>query len=150
MHPEVTPMVIDAIRLRYRLMPYLWHCVEQACARHVPIIRPTFFNWPEDPQCLQDCDEFMLGEHLLVAPVVHEGERRRRLYLPRLPEGRDWIGFHDHARLASGQWHEVDAPLDRLPLFVVQGAELPLASPPGDALPRHDDPVVERRRFGEP
>ncbi|MGY0195308.1 glycoside hydrolase family 31 protein [Leptothrix sp. BB-4] len=148
MHPEVTPQVIAAIRLRYRLLPYLWACFEQACERHIPIIRPTFFNWPDDPQCLQDCDEFMLGEHLLVAPVVHEGERRRRLYLPQLPDGRDWIGFHDRQRLVSGQWHEVDAPLDCLPLFVVEGAELPLASPPGDALPRHDDPVSAWERFG--
>ena len=148
MHPEVTPQVIAAIRLRYRLMPYLWHCVQEASARHVPIIRPTFYNWPDDPQCLQDCDEFMLGEHLLVAPVVHQGERRRRVYLPCLPDGRDWIDFHDHRRLAAGQWHEVDAPLDRLPLFVVEGAELALASPVGDALPRHDDPVSERVRYG--
>ncbi len=149
MHPEVTQPVISAIRLRYRLMPYLWQCFVDASERHVPIIRPTFFNWPDDPQCLQDCDEFMLGEHLLVAPVVHEGERRRRLYLPQLPkpQGQHWVDFYSRERLAAGQWHEVDAPLDRLPLFVVEGAELALAAPVGAGLPRHDDPVSETVRF---
>lgn len=147
MHPEVTDAVIDAIRLRYRLMPYLWQCFVDASERHVPIIRPTFFNWPEDLQCLQDCDEFMLGDHLLVAPVVHEGERRRRLYLPALPQRKHWVDFYSRERLAAGQWHEVDAPLTRLPLFVVEGAELGLAAPVGDGLPRHDDPVSETVRF---
>ena len=147
MHPEVTEQVVQAIRLRYRLMPYLWACFERASAGHEPIIRPTFFNWPDDLQCLEDCDEFMLGEHLLVAPVVNAGERRRRLYLPQLPQGKGWVDFHTRQRLAAGQWHEVDAPLDRLPLFVVEGAELQLAAPVGDALPRHDDPVSETVRF---
>jgi len=147
MHPEVTEQVLDAIRLRYRLMPYLWQCFERATERHVPIIRPTFFNFPDDLQCLQDNDEFMLGDHLLVAPVVNEGDRMRRLYLPQLPKDKGWVDFYTRGRLPAGQWHDADAPLDRLPLFVVEGAELPLASPVAGALPRHDDPVSELVRF---
>jgi len=147
MHPEVTEQVLDAIRLRYRLMPYLWQCFERATERHVPIIRPTFFNFPDDPQCLQDNDEFMLGEHLLVAPVVNAGDRMRRLYLPQLPQGKGWVDFHTRRRFVAGQWDEVEAPLDRLPLFVMEGAELPLASPVAGALPRHDDPISEFVQF---
>ncbi len=147
MHPEVTEQVLDAIRLRYRLMPYLWQCFERASEQHQPIIRPTFFNYPDDLQCLEDCDEFMLGEHLLVAPVVHAGERRRRLYLPQLAAGLVWIDFYTRERLHAGQWHEVDAPLERLPLFVMEGVQLKLASPVAGALPRHDDPVSETVLF---
>ena len=147
MHPEVTEQVLEAIRLRYRLMPYLWQCFERASERHEPIIRPTFFNFPDDLECLHDNDEFMLGEHLLVAPVVNEGERRRRLYLPILPEGKGWIDFHSRTRLSAGAWHEIDAPLGRLPLLVTEGAELPVAAPAEGALPRHDDPIYEQLRF---
>jgi alpha-glucosidase len=148
MHPEVTEAVVEAIRLRYRLMPYLWECFERASVHHQPIIRPTFFNFPNDLQCLQDSNEFMLGEHLLVAPVVHERERQRRLYLPALPDGKGWVDFHTRARLRAGEWQEVDAPLDRLPLFVVEGAALALAAPAVEgALPRHDDEVSERVGF---
>lgn len=147
MHPEVTEQVLEAIRLRYRLMPYLWQCFERASERHEPIIRPTFFNFPDDLECLHDNDEFMLGEHLLVAPVVNEGERRRRVYLPTLPEGKGWIDFHTRIRLSAGAWHEIDAPLDRLPLLVTEGTELPVAAPTEGALPRHDDPVYEQLRF---
>ena len=147
MHPEVTAQVLEAIRLRYRLMPYLWQCFERSCERHVPIIRPTFFNFPDDLECLHDNDEFMLGEHLLVAPVINEGERQRRLYLPALPRGKSWVDFYSRARLAAGAWHTVEAPLDRLPLFVVEGSELAVSAPAAGQVPRHDDPISEVLRF---
>ncbi|TAH13662.1 MAG: hypothetical protein EAZ11_02185 [Curvibacter sp.] len=147
MHPEVTDAVLDAIRLRYRLMPYLWQCFQRASAHHEPIIRPTFFNFPNDSACLNDNDEFMLGDRLLVAPVVNEGERQRSLYLPNLPDGKGWIDFYSRARSTAGAWHAVDAPLHRLPLFVVEGAELPVSVPLAGALPKHDDPVSEVLRF---
>ena len=57
MHASVTDAVREAIALRYRLMPYLWQCFENACAHHVPIIRPSFFNFPDDLTCLDDCDD---------------------------------------------------------------------------------------------
>jgi alpha-glucosidase len=147
MHPEVTEQVLEAIRLRYRLMPYLWQCFEHACEHHAPIIRPTFFNFPNDLECLHDNDEFMLGEHLLVAPVIAEGERQRRLYLPALPNGKAWIDFYSRARLLGGAWHTIEAPLHRLPLFVTEGAELAVSAPEAGQVPRHDDPVSEILRF---
>ena len=146
MHPEVTPQVLEVIRLRYRLLPYLWQCFEAASERHVPILRPTFFNFPDDEACLADCDDFMLGEALLAAPVVEAGARKRRVYLPTLPQGQ-WTCFHTRVKLPGGQCHEVAAPLDRLPLFVKPGVEVPLAAPRAGQLPRHDDPVVEVLRF---
>jgi alpha-glucosidase (family GH31 glycosyl hydrolase) len=88
-----------------------------------------------------------MSEHVLVAPVVTEGERRRRLYLPTLPDGKAWIDFHTRARFGAGVWQEVDAPLHQLPLFVVEGAELAMAAPMAGALPKHDDPVSELIRF---
>ncbi|MDP4622287.1 MAG: alpha-glucosidase, partial [Hydrogenophaga sp.] len=121
MHPEVAESVKAAIELRYRLMPYLWACFEAASRDAVPIIRPTFYNFPDDDRCLLDCDEFMLGTNLLVAPVVELGATTRSLYLPSLPEGLGWIDFHSRQRCLGGQHHTVPAPWDRLPLFVVEG-----------------------------
>ena len=147
MHPEVTDAVREAIALRYRLMPYLWQCFEQATQQHVPIIRPTFFNFPDDTQCLEDSDEFMLGDSLLVSPVVEEGQREKRLYLPGLSGGRVWVDFETRQALASGAWHTVATPLSRLPLFVVQGAQIPVAGPAAGLVARHDDPVTEVLQF---
>jgi alpha-glucosidase len=147
MHPSVTPAVKRAIELRYRLIPYMWSLFERASHHHEPIIRPTFYDFPEDAQCLQDCDEFMLGRELLVAPVVEAGAITRRLYLPALAGGGRWFDFETGQAYASGQWHEVAAPLERLPLFAREGAAIPCAQPAPGQLARHDDPEAEIRRF---
>jgi alpha-glucosidase len=117
MHPEVTKDVIAAIELRYKLMPYLLECFERASANHEPIIRPTFYDFPNDEECFKDSDDFMLGSQYLVAPVVEEGARTRRVYLPKLPVGQAWREFATGQVFASGQYHTVDAPLAKLPLF---------------------------------
>ena len=145
MHAQVTQHVADAIRLRYRLMPYLWSLFERASSLHQPIIRPTFYNFPDDEQCYADCDDFMLGESILVAPVVQMGERVRRVYLPAGPSA--WINFHTGEKLASGQFHEVAAALETLPLFVPEGSVIAMANP-ADGRFHVDNPVSEHRLFG--
>ncbi|WP_416546688.1 TIM-barrel domain-containing protein [Limnohabitans sp. DCL3] len=147
MHPQVTEAVTQAIRLRYRLLPYLWQCFEAASQQHRPIIRPTFFNFPDDLQCLEDADDFMLGDDLLVAPVVAPGDRQRRVYLPQLPGGASWFDFYTRAPLAAGTHHWVDAPLNHLPLFARSGARIPVAKPQAGALPQFNDPVSEHLVF---
>ena len=147
LHPEVSAITRSAIELRYRLMPYLWSLFERAASQHEPIIRPTFYDFPDDAQCLEGCDDFMLGSSLLVAPVVEEGATHRRVYLPQLPQGGLWSDFETGQTYASGQWHTVDAALDKLPLFARSGAAIACAAPAPGQVARHDDPVSEIRRF---
>jgi alpha-glucosidase len=147
MHAEVTPQVASAIRLRYRLMPYLWSLFEKAASAHQPIIRPTFFNFPDDEQTYADCDDFMLGDALLVAPVVQMGERTRSVYLPAGP--RAWINFHNGDTLVAGQHHKVPAGLETLPLFVPEGSVIAMSEPVNGVF-HVDNPVSELRRFGAP
>jgi alpha-glucosidase len=147
MHPQVTDAVREAITLRYRLMPYLWACFEQASAQHCPIIRPTFYNFPQDAQCLADCDAFMLGESLLVAPVVEQGQTCKAIYLPQLPVGQAWICLYTRQHFDAGRVHTIDTPLEHLPVFVVQGARIPVSQPLPGQMPRHDDPIAEVLQF---
>jgi alpha-glucosidase len=147
MHPEVTPVVRASLELRYRLMPYLWRLFERAASHHEPIIRPTFFDFPEDLQCLEDCDDFMLGPDLLVAPVVEPGQRERRVWLPALPGGQGWFDFHTRQHYPAGAWHTASAPLNTLPLFARAGAQIPVAAPQAGAIARADDAVREVLRF---
>jgi len=140
LHPEVTPIIRDAIRLRYRLLPYLYTQYWRAHAHHEPILRPTFFEFEDDPAAFGDCDEFMVGNALLVAPVVAAGARERELYLPGHADGStEWVDFHTGRYHRGRQRVTVDAPLERLPLFVRAGAALPLTDSTGfGAL--HDEP----------
>jgi alpha-glucosidase len=147
MHAEVADAVRQAIELRYRLLPYMWQCFEQASAQHQPIIRPTFYNFPDDAVCLQDSDDFMLGADVLVAPVVAAGAVQREVYLPQLPEGQHWFDFHSRQAYASGRSHVVAAPLTHLPIFVREGARIPVAAARPGQTPRHDDPVSEVLAF---
>ena len=146
LHPAVTPLVNAAIRLRYRLLPTLWRLFERARDHGEPIIRPTFYVFPDDEACYADSDDFMLGDDLLVAPVVVRGATTRRIALPAGSKG--WIDFSSGTLHPGGTTIDVAAPLAHLPLFVRAGARLLLAEPTG-AVPTHDDPVREVE-FGPP
>ena len=121
LYPEVTHHVAAAIHLRYRLMPYLWQLFERAHTHHEPIIRPTFYDFPDDEACFNDCADFMLGDALLVAPVVEQGAQQRMVYLPKGPSA--WLDFHSRARFAAGTSHTLEVSLASFPLFVRQGVQ---------------------------
>ena len=121
--------------------------MQAASQSHQPIIAPTFFHFSHDQTCYEDCDDFMLGPDLLVAPVVQEGERERTVYLPRLPDGHKWFDFYDRTAYESGTSHRVPASLSQLPLFARQGARIQTASPQPGQVARHDDPLAELLSF---
>ena len=114
-----------SIELRYRLLPYLYTLFADSAATGMPPLRPLWFEYPRDVAAYQLADQFLLGRDVLVAPVVHEGETRRRVYFPR---GDAWIDWWDGTRHAGGTSAEVAAPLERLPLFVREGAAIPTSA----------------------
>lgn len=126
MYPGVTGAIRSAIELRYRLMPYLYTLLWQAHADDEPMLRPTFLDHQHDKQTFEECDEFLLGHDLLVASVVEAQSRTRSLWLPENTHG--WYDYDSKAWYSGGQWITVDAPLEKLPLFVRAGAGLPVSS----------------------
>jgi alpha-glucosidase len=127
LHPEATPLIREAIRLRYRLLPYLYTQYWRAHGFGEPILRPTFYEFEDDDRAFQDCDDFMVGHALLVAPVVEPGATTRRVYLPTSADGTtEWIDFWTGDYHAGGEHVQVDAPLERLPIFVRAGAVIPM------------------------
>jgi alpha-glucosidase len=145
LHAEALPAIRWAIRLRYRLMPYLYSLYRRAVEVGEPILRPTFFDFPEDPATLAENDELMLGPNLLAAPVVEEGVRQRQAYLPRGPAG--WYDFYGEDWHAAGRPVLLAAPLERLPLLVPEGAILPLTDKAQDFSRLHDEPSRCARIF---
>lgn len=143
LHPEATTAVRDAIRLRYRLMPYLYSLLHAAVDHGAPMIQPTFAAFDHDPRCFVDCDDLMLGPFLLAAPVVEPGTRTRRVYLPAGPEA--WFEIHTGASHRPGTDVALDAPLDRLPLLAMAGAIIPMTDASYAA--RHDEPSRVLRLF---
>lgn len=144
LHPQVLAGIRDAIRLRYRLMPYLYTLYWRAATLGEPIVRPLFYEFDDDLQSYADRDDFMLGAQLMVASVVEPDARTRRVYLPQGPAG--WFEFDTGISHGPGGEIVVDAPLERVPMFVPAGAMIPLTA--GDDFSRlHDEPSRRLRIF---
>ncbi len=125
--PEVLRSAKAVLRRRERLMPYLVTLTRLAQRTGAPCVRPVWWQHARD-RALRGCeDAFLLGDALLVVPVLAPGVRRRRV---RVPRGR----WHDPAtgELFDGPREvEVDAPLSRIPVLVRAGVALPVAGTDG-------------------
>ncbi|HXE71499.1 MAG TPA: glycoside hydrolase family 31 protein [Candidatus Nitrosotenuis sp.] len=122
--PEVEEIARQAIRLRYRLLPYLYTLAHQAHRSGAPILRPLLYEFPDDVEGFRRDDQVMIGPHLMVAPVVRQGHRHRLVWLPSGAWHHWWTG----QVLQGPGAFAVDAPLGRIPLFVRAGAVLPLGN----------------------
>jgi alpha-glucosidase (family GH31 glycosyl hydrolase) len=110
------------ISLRYRLLPYIYTLARETYETGMPMARPLFFYDPDDPLLANHSDAYMFGPYFLVAPVVVDGQRQKSVYLP---DGT-WIDYWAGSVHTGGTTTLVDAPLDRLPLFVRAGAIIPM------------------------
>lgn len=124
---EVRSGCVAAMAERERLRPYFTTLAHLAHRTGAPFVRPLWWRHPRE-RALRDCDDaFLLGDALLVAPVLEEGARRRTV---RLPHGR----WHE---TVTGEVHEgpgevlLDAPLSRLPVLARAGAAVPVRGPDG-------------------
>ncbi len=109
------------IKLRYRLIPYIYSLYYENYLYGTPIMRPLFLHYPEDEKAYTIQDEYLFGEHLLIAPVLDGQVAKRTVYLP---EGT-WYD-PDYGYEYTGGEHEVYAPQNRIPVFVKAGAIIPM------------------------
>jgi alpha-D-xyloside xylohydrolase len=120
---EVYAIVRDLLFLRERLRPYLMEQMATASATGLPPMRALFLEFPDDPGSADLADAFLLGPDVLVAPVLQAGAREREVYLPAGATWRD--AWTDEPRPA-GEVHVAAAPLDRVPVYLRDGARVPI------------------------
>ncbi|MET8473685.1 glycoside hydrolase family 31 protein [Streptomyces sp. NPDC006422] len=119
---EVLDHARVVLRERRRLHPYLMTLAHLARRTGAPYVRPLWWGAPED-RALRDCeDAFLLGDCLLVAPVLDRGVKRRAV---QLPPGR-WYDTVTGAVFDGPGQVAVDAPLSRIPVLARGGAVLPV------------------------
>ncbi len=118
MHPEVLDAVASLMRFRTRIIPYLSHLLARYRKTCEPVVRPLFYDFPDEAWCWAEQTDWMLGDAVLVAPVVEPGLIEREV---RLPAGADWRNGWTGETLAGGRTVTVPAPLDQPPFFLREG-----------------------------
>ena len=107
--------------VRENMRPYIRECMRAASETGAPVMRPLFFDFPEDKKCWETEDVYMFGPDVLVAPVMELGARERTLYLPKGAEWKDAISGNLYE---GGRTITVDAPLSVIPVFVRDGKDI--------------------------
>lgn len=125
-YPEYTPLVLDAFHLRYALLFYFYSLFHEASTTGAPLMRPLFYEFPNDEACYKESFDFLCGPWLLVANVVEPEATTRQVTLPK---GTTWYAWESHKAYEGGQTITVDAPLSKIPLFYRAGAIIPLVEP---------------------
>ena len=126
------------LKLRYALLPFLYTTLEDAHRTGVPLFRPLVLNYPDDPNTYNLDDQFMIGDDLLVAPILKPDVVRRLVYLPR----GNWYDYWTSKQYKGNQTISVDAPLDTVPMFVRAGAIIPTVAPLKYVGEKPSDPIT--------
>ena len=117
--PELEKLMTHYILQREALKPYIVEIMREAHEKGTPVIKPLFYDFPEDMNAWKIEDQYLFGHDFLVCPVTVAYAREKRVYLP---EGAQWREALTGRVYEGGIWLTVDAPLDRMPLFTREGS----------------------------
>ncbi|NMV36970.1 TIM-barrel domain-containing protein [Ralstonia insidiosa] len=139
MYPEVTSQIASLIKLRYRLIPYLYELLWQSTQAYEPVLKPTFAEFPSDRRCYEENDDMLIGASLLVAPVVEQGQRERSVYLPTCAR---WVSYWSGEAFEGGQTVTLPAPWDQPVMLIREGGVIAL-----NVAEQHFDQRADQRAF---
>lgn len=113
------------VELRYALLPYIYDLFYKGEQTGLPVIRPLVLEYEKDNYARECNDQFMVGENMLISPVVMQGAVYKTVYLP---EGI-WYDFWTNEKYEGGKPFVYSAPLDTCPIFIKEGTILPMYEP---------------------
>ena len=118
-------LIRDAVLLRYRMTPYLYSAEYEASHTGAPIMRALVYEFQNDEQVYDESFAFLCGRDILVANVIEEGAKTKKVYLPA---GCKWYDWNDQFTCyEGGQTIEVPVDLATIPMFIREGAIIPTA-----------------------
>lgn len=107
--------------IRETLRPYTRERMKEAHEKGTPVMRPMFYDFPEDSICWENEVQYMYGPDILVVPVTDAGVERKEVYLPK---GAVWTNIWTKETFEGGQTVTVETPIDQIPLFTREGFTL--------------------------
>lgn len=108
------------IDLRERLRPYVMECMEEAVDKGAPVIRPMFYQYPQDENCYTIEDQYFFGGDILFAPITEYGGTQRRVYIPQ----GQWVDVNSKDIINGGQWITAKADISHFIAYVKKGAQV--------------------------
>lgn len=120
---RVYTILSSYIALRERMRPYIRSLMRAAHEKGTPVMRPLFYEFPEDAACWDVEDAYLFGPSVLVKPVASAGCAETQVYLP---QGAEWTDAWTRERVAGGRWVTTATPTERIPLFTRDDFELPV------------------------
>ncbi|MFI3329937.1 MAG: glycoside hydrolase family 31 protein, partial [bacterium] len=117
---EAISIYRDMMNLRYRLLPYFYDLFKEHERTGLPVIRPLVLHYDDDVNTYNINDQFMIGENMIVCPIVNQGEVNRKIYLPK----GVWYDYFTKERVSDG-YSIYNIPLDKVGVFVKEGAIIP-------------------------
>lgn len=120
---EAYEIITKLMFMRERLKPYIMEQMKKAHEDGTPVMRPIFYDFPDDKTAYTIEDEYMFGPDMLIAPVLDEGVRSRSVYLPA---GAEWKDANSGNVFKGGQTIACEAPLSVVPVFLRNGSDIPV------------------------
>jgi hypothetical protein len=125
--PQTQAMFKKYAKLHVQFFPYMYTLVKEGKEKGIPVARSLYLHYPNDLNTILIKDQFMLGDRVMVAPIIDSGAVNRNVYFP----AGTWYDFWTGTIAANGPTNlSVSAPLDHLPIFVKEGTILPLYNQP--------------------
>jgi len=123
-HPAYKSMLYYT-QLRYRLMPYIYSLAGECFFNDFTIMRPLLMDFENDKNVMNIGDQYMFGKNLMICPVYKYKARNREVYFPN---DAGWYNLYDGEFTSGGQKLTVNAPYDRMPIYVAAGSILPMGA----------------------
>ncbi len=118
---EALELTRNAIELRYRLLPVMYTAFYQYYKKGTPMLKPLVFEEQENPKNAKRNNEFIVGNHILVCPVIEEEVKAQNVYLPK----GNWYDYFSNTQLKGGKLHWVNVSKNNIPVLVREGAVVP-------------------------
>ena len=111
----------EYLQIRENMREYTRSLMKEAHEKGTPVMRTLFYEFPRDSYAWEVEDEFLFGSDVLVAPVLYENQRQRKVYLPA---GFQWKQVWTGETYTGGQTNSVEAPIEQIPLFIKEGSKV--------------------------
>lgn len=138
---KYTDILHDVIRLRYKMVPYIYTMARKAYDEGLSLCRPMYYEWPEADEAYSFRNQYLFGDDIMVAPVTAPGAEGYSTLDVWLPEG-EWYEWQTGEMLGGGRVVERTFALDEYPIYVRAGAILPTYDSTVKNLNANDERIV--------